>query len=420
MPMLRRHKKGDTEIHYEPALRCVSGNYVTAKRRGIIDGVDYMYTGEVRFVLKDAVKKQLDDRNIVLLSNLGFTAAGELLNCNTYDVGLHAAVELGADKLIFMHTDELRDLALPPWLPLSDAQSMLLRRLGTLPQGVPQADVAMLTTVEQEQAAAAEAAADACAADAKCAAEWSASGAARPPNYAPPPANANGKKASDVVLNLDTWAAVGFPTSFATCVIACCKGVKRAHLVDAHTDGGLLLELYSREGVGTMISTDFYEGAWCGAGQVEGPGQAAVLREGMCGAGSRVASTCRREEKTGHIDWVGSRSSSGLCRRSALEQQSPSGTALLAHHHRAACCCCCLAKASGPLARRTWTASRRCCGLWRTAACWCGAAARTSSHCCRTSPSSSARAARWHARCCCRWATPRMAPAPQRCAQQCV
>lgn len=30
--------------------------------------------------------------------------------------------------------------------------------------------------------------------------------------------------------------------------------------VDARVDGGLLLELYSRDGVGTMISTDFYEG----------------------------------------------------------------------------------------------------------------------------------------------------------------
>lgn len=37
-------------------------------------------------------------------------------------------------------------------------------------------------------------------------------------------------------------------------------GVKRAHLVDARLDGGMLLELYSRDGVGTMISTDFYEG----------------------------------------------------------------------------------------------------------------------------------------------------------------
>eukprot|EP00967_Tisochrysis_lutea_P044664 scaffold54204_cov16-Tisochrysis_lutea.AAC.3 len=40
-------------------------------------------------------------------------------------------------------------------------------------------------------------------------------------------------------------------------------GVKRAHLLDARLDGGLLLELYSRDGVGTMISADFYEGhAW--------------------------------------------------------------------------------------------------------------------------------------------------------------
>lgn len=36
--------------------------------------------------------------------------------------------------------------------------------------------------------------------------------------------------------------------------------MKRAHLVDARLDGGMLLELYSRDGVGTMISTDFYEG----------------------------------------------------------------------------------------------------------------------------------------------------------------
>ena len=37
-------------------------------------------------------------------------------------------------------------------------------------------------------------------------------------------------------------------------------GVKRSHLLDARLDGGLLLELYSRDGVGTMISADFYEG----------------------------------------------------------------------------------------------------------------------------------------------------------------
>lgn len=47
----------------------------------------------------------------------------------------------------------------------------------------------------------------------------------------------------DVVTNLDLWAQSGFPVAVSTCVIACCKGVKRSHLLDARLDGGLLLEL---------------------------------------------------------------------------------------------------------------------------------------------------------------------------------
>lgn len=71
IPMIRRHTKGEKEIHFEPALTVVSGNYVTAKRRGVVDGTDYGLTGEVRFVMKDAIRQQLDLGNIVLLSNLG-------------------------------------------------------------------------------------------------------------------------------------------------------------------------------------------------------------------------------------------------------------------------------------------------------------------------------------------------------------
>lgn len=63
---------------------------------------------QVRFIARDAIRRQLDNDNIVLLSNLGFTAAGEVLNCNTFDVGLHAAVELGADKLICLHLDDVK------------------------------------------------------------------------------------------------------------------------------------------------------------------------------------------------------------------------------------------------------------------------------------------------------------------------
>lgn len=52
---------------------------------------------------------------------------------------------------------------------------------------------------------------------------------------------------------------MGIPTGLLASLVACKNGVRRAHLVDARTDGGLILELYSRDGVGTMISSDFYE-----------------------------------------------------------------------------------------------------------------------------------------------------------------
>ena len=43
-------------------------------------------------------------------------------------------------------------------------------------------------------------------------------------------------------------------------VDSCRRGVKRTHLIDGNTDGGLLLELFTRDGTGTLISAEIYEG----------------------------------------------------------------------------------------------------------------------------------------------------------------
>ncbi|MFC1750721.1 amino-acid N-acetyltransferase [Pseudomonadota bacterium] len=42
-------------------------------------------------------------------------------------------------------------------------------------------------------------------------------------------------------------------------VQACHYGVNRIHLIDRHVDGGLLKELFTRDGIGTLISADSYE-----------------------------------------------------------------------------------------------------------------------------------------------------------------
>ena len=45
----------------------------------------------------------------------------------------------------------------------------------------------------------------------------------------------------------------------AGAVRACRNGVKRVHLLDRGTDGALLLELFTRDGVGAMVSADAYD-----------------------------------------------------------------------------------------------------------------------------------------------------------------
>lgn len=63
----------------------------------------------------------------------------------------------------------------------------------------------------------------------------------------------------------EQWLATQRPISdemavyFNHAVQACLHGVRRAHLVDRHVDGALLLELFTRDGIGTLITADTYE-----------------------------------------------------------------------------------------------------------------------------------------------------------------
>ena len=76
--MVRRHQRTLQAFHFRPTVKVVSGNFVVAKRRGIVDGVDFGRTGEVRFICADDIKAHLDHDNIVLLGNVGYSARGEV------------------------------------------------------------------------------------------------------------------------------------------------------------------------------------------------------------------------------------------------------------------------------------------------------------------------------------------------------
>lgn len=83
-------------------IRVVSGNFVTAKPKGVIDGVDFQHTGEVRRIDRRAIGQQLDQGNIVLLSSCGYSPSGEMFNLAAEDVATQAAISLAAEKLILM------------------------------------------------------------------------------------------------------------------------------------------------------------------------------------------------------------------------------------------------------------------------------------------------------------------------------
>lgn len=106
-------------------LRVSSGNYVTARPIGVLDGVDYHHTGEVRRIDRKGINRQLDERNIVLLSPLGYSPTGEIFNLACEDVAMRAAIDLGADKLILFSSQQ----------GLLDDDGKLIRELR--PQQVP-------------------------------------------------------------------------------------------------------------------------------------------------------------------------------------------------------------------------------------------------------------------------------------------
>ncbi|MET1079263.1 MAG: amino-acid N-acetyltransferase [Pseudomonas sp.] len=100
-------------------LRVASGNFVTARPIGVLEGVDYHHTGEVRRVDRKGIGRLLDERSIVLLSPLGYSPTGETFNLACEDVATRAAIDLGADKLLLFGAER----------GLLDASGKLVREL---------------------------------------------------------------------------------------------------------------------------------------------------------------------------------------------------------------------------------------------------------------------------------------------------
>lgn len=81
-------------------IRVASGNFVAARPVGVLDGVDYGYTGRVRRVDTAGIERLLELGHIVLVPPQGYSPTGDIFNLSYEHVGSQVASALQADKLI--------------------------------------------------------------------------------------------------------------------------------------------------------------------------------------------------------------------------------------------------------------------------------------------------------------------------------
>ena len=81
-------------------IRVASGNYIAAKPIGVVDGVDFQFTGTVRKVDGVAIARRLEASEVVLVPHIGYSPTGEVFNLAWEDVAENVARALKADKLL--------------------------------------------------------------------------------------------------------------------------------------------------------------------------------------------------------------------------------------------------------------------------------------------------------------------------------
>jgi amino-acid N-acetyltransferase len=85
----------------------VSGCFITAKKFGVVDGVDYQQTGYPTTLQTDRINRFLSRSDVVLLTPLGFTGEGHAVNIKSEQLAGFTAGALKASKVVYFSTKPL-------------------------------------------------------------------------------------------------------------------------------------------------------------------------------------------------------------------------------------------------------------------------------------------------------------------------
>lgn len=83
-------------------LHIAGGNFISARPFGIIDGIDMGYTGRIRKIDTEGIRRCLDNGSLVLISPIGHSLSGKTFNLSMGDIAEATAVALQAEKLIYL------------------------------------------------------------------------------------------------------------------------------------------------------------------------------------------------------------------------------------------------------------------------------------------------------------------------------
>lgn len=184
-------------------IRIISGNFVTAKPLGVVDGVDFKHTGVVRKLDVTGIEHAIKMGAMVLISPFGFSPTGEAFNLAMEEVATSVATSLQADKLIFL--TECEGVREQPLCPAGE-------------------DNPIATEMSLEHAE-------------DILEQWE--------------TEIVGEKVNE--QNTESEDSDKLAYYLRHCVQACKSGVERSHILPHAIDGVILQEVFTHDGIGTMV-----------------------------------------------------------------------------------------------------------------------------------------------------------------------
>lgn len=190
-------------------ITAVIGNWVRARGKGVINGIDYGTSGEIDKLDIDTIRTVLGNGFIPIFPCIGWSIAGKPYNISSMQLAEQIAVHLQADKLFYI----------VPHAEITAENFIIPENIGVSPEGC----IPALNLDELKQLLSVNSFQD---------------------------KNNKGEDSEkDKILSLLELSQ-----------IACSNGVNRSHILNGSLDGSLPCEIFSDLGSGTMVYMNNYGG----------------------------------------------------------------------------------------------------------------------------------------------------------------